>query len=192
MSGIVTRLGARLRRAPVTAQRGAALLMALLLLAVMLVVGGTALDTAMVEQRVAANLRDRAAAFEGAEAAALQSIARIDRLTMTGRGQPDQSPGYYYAGRLSVGGSITEVDNAPTQFWNAWSMNESNSIAGSLGSGASGLQSGRYLIERLQIDDEGEPTSASTYPLVYSRVTILAPGAIGANVMLQSILVGLP
>ncbi len=180
-------------RAPAASQRGAALLMALLLLAVMLVVGGTALETAQVEQRVAANLRDRAAAFEGAEAAALQSLARIEWLSTTGRGQPDESPGYYFGGRLPYGASpIAEVDNAPAGFWTGMSMSASNSLAGSLGSGAPGMAAGRFLIERLQNDDEGEPTSPSTYPLVYSRVTVWAPGASGANVMLQSIQVGLP
>ena len=180
-------------RPPAAAQRGAALLMALLMLAVMLLVGGTALDTAQVEQRVAANLRDRAAAFEGAEAAALQSLARINWLVATGRGQPDGSPGYYFGGRLPVGQlPIAEVDNASTRFWTTMALSEANSIAGSLGSGAPGVPAGRFLIERLQSDDEGEPTSPSTYTLVYNRVTVLAPGATGANVMLQSIQVGLP
>ena len=187
---ITARRPIRTPRAARSPQRGAALMLALLLLAVMLVVGGTALDTAQLEHRVAANMRDRAAAFEGAEAAALESIARIDWLAMTGRGQPDQSAGYYYGGRLSVSGAITEVDAAAGDFWSTWKMDGANSISGSLGAGAT--HAGRYLIERLQIDDESEPTSATTYPLVYSRVTIWAPGSNGANVMLQSIVVGLP
>jgi Tfp pilus assembly protein PilX len=174
------------------AQRGAALMFALLMVAVMLVVTGTALETAQTEMRVAANMRDRNAALEGAEAAALQSIAHLDRLAMSGRGQPDNSAGYYLSGQIPVDGVISEVDNAPSDFWHGFGLTEGNSFTGSLVSGASGQSPGRYLIERLQADDEGEPTSATAYPLVYSRVTVWAPGGQGANVTLQTIVRGVP
>jgi type IV pilus assembly protein PilX len=179
-------------RAGARRQRGAALLIALLLLSLMLGLGSTALDSANVDQRLAANLRDRAAAFEGAEAGALHALAHLRWLTATGRGQPDDSAGYYRGGALPRDGAITSEDSAAARFWADWRMDEDNSRASGLGSGLAGAAPGRYLIERLAVDDEGEPADAASYPLSFSRITVWGPGGNGANVLLQAIYVGVP
>jgi hypothetical protein len=71
-------------------------------------------------------------------------------------------------------------------------MDEGNSLGSGLGAGLAGVAPGRYLIERLAVDDEGEPADAATYPLQFSRVTVWGTGAHGANVLLQAIYVGVP
>lgn len=179
-------------RARAHRQRGAALLIALLLLSLMLGLGSSALDSANVDQRLAANLRDRAAAFEGAESGALHALAHLRWLTATGRGQPDDSAGYYRGGALPRNGTIRPEDSAAARFWSDWRMDEGNSRASGLGAGLATAAPGRYLIERLPVDDEGEPADAATYPLSFSRITVWGSGGNGANVLLQAIYVGVP
>lgn len=178
-----------------TRQRGAALLIALLMLALMLSLGTTAMNAALVDQRVASSLRDRAVAMESAEAASLAAAARLLGLTASGAGQPDDRAGYYRAGLIRTaggGGSLTVVDNAPARFWSTFELDANNTMSTSLSSTLGTLPPGRYLIERLEVDDEGEPASATTYPLTFSRVTVLGEGENRASVLLQAVYVGLP
>ncbi len=181
------------RRAGARRQRGAVLLVALLLLALMLALGSGALETALVEQRVSSNLRDRGAAFETSEATALAAHGRVRWLIANGRGQPDNTAGWYEAGTLPAsGGGLAAVDNAGLKFWSSFSMGADNSLSSGLTAAAPGQPAGRFLIERLEADDETEPASASTYQITYNRVTVWAPGNGGANVMVQTVFVGLP
>jgi hypothetical protein len=105
-------------------QRGVALLVAMLLLALMMVVGSSSLESAIVEYKVTGNMRDRSASFEGAEAATLQSFARLRQLVATGNSEPIESGGLYYGGRLPAvgGGSVTEIDSGSLKFWRTWGM----------------------------------------------------------------------
>lgn len=184
-------------------QRGAALLVALLLLALMLALGTNSLESVNVEQRVAANLRDRAVAFERAEAAGLASYSRLLWMTRNGQAQPTGLSGHYEGGRLPSGGgsgSVADVDSVAAAFWTDWTMAAGNSltIGDDYGVGAGGSTSapsartGRLVIERLEADDEGEPASPTTYPVTFTRVTVSGPGENGAAVLLQSVFMGLP
>ena len=181
------------RRAGGRRQRGAVLLVAMLLLALMLALGSGALETALVEQRISSNLRDRGAAFETGEATALAAHGRVRWLIANGRGQPDNTAGWYEAGTLpNSSGSLVSVDNAGLQYWSSFGMGDGNSLSSGLTAAAPGQPEGRFLIERLEADDETEPSSASTYQVTYNRVTVWAPGNGGANVMIQTVFVGLP
>lgn len=184
-------------------QRGAALLVALLLLALMLALGTNSLESVHVEQRVAANLRDRTVAFERAEAAALAAYSRLLWMTRNGQSQPSGAAGHYSGGLLPPdrgGGAPTPVDSASAAFWADWTMLNSNSflIDGNYGVGAGGSTSapdartGRFVVERLEADDESEPASPTTYPVTFTRVTVSGPGENGANVLLQTVFMGLP
>jgi Tfp pilus assembly protein PilX len=176
-------------------QRGVALLVAMLLLALMMVVGSSSLESAIVEYKVAGNLRDRSASFEGAEAATLQSFARLRQLIASGSSEPIESGGLYYGGRLPPvgGGSVTEVDSGSLKFWRVWGMPDNDTtIQTLLPQSIANVAKSRYVIERLAIDDEGEPAGPTTYPLNYSRLTVFGKGDAAAEVLIQATLVTLP
>ncbi len=183
-------------RTPVPArrQRGIALLISLLLLAVMMVVGSNAMELAIVEYRVGAGMRDRAATFEGTESAGLQSFARLRSMIATGSGSCDNTNGRYEGGRLPTGseGTPTDSDAVSPRFWATYGMPASYAVSTDLVSSMANVTGARYLIECLPIDDEGEPASAATYPLLYYRMTVFGGGDASAEVLLQSTLVTLP
>jgi type IV pilus assembly protein PilX len=176
-------------------QRGVALLVAMLLLALMMVVGSSSLESAIVEYKVTGNMRDRSASFEGAEAATLQSFARLRQLVATGNSEPIESGGLYYGGRLPAvgGGSVTEIDSGSLKFWRTWGMpDDDTTMQTLLPQTIAHVDKSRYVIERLAIDDEGEPSGPTTYPLNYSRLTVFGKGEAAAEVLLQATLVTLP
>jgi Tfp pilus assembly protein PilX len=184
------------RRTPLRPrQRGIALIVAMLLLALMMVVGSSSLESAIVEYKVTGNLRDRSASFEGAEAATLQSFARLRQLVASGSSEPIESGGLYYGGRLPPvgGGSVTEADSGSLKFWLAWGMPDNETtIQSLLPQSIANVAKSRYVIERLAIDDEGEPAGPSTYPLNYSRLTVFGKGDAAAEVLIQATLMTLP
>ncbi|RPH39962.1 MAG: hypothetical protein EHM87_23155 [Burkholderiales bacterium] len=179
---------------PRGAQRGAALLIAMLLLALMMFVGSGSLESAIVEHKVAGSMRDRSASFEGAEAATLQSFARLRQLVAIGRGEPVESGGHFYGGRLppTGDGTTVESDTAALQFWRDWGMPVAGTMETTLPASIAHVDKTRYVIERMLIDDEGEPAGPTTYPLNYSRLTVFGKGEAAAEVLLQSTLVTLP
>jgi Tfp pilus assembly protein PilX len=185
--------------APPGRQRGFVLLIAMLLLTLMMVVGSASLETALVEHKVAASLRDRSASFEGAEAGALQSFARLRQLIATGSSEPtvSGSGGLYYGGQMpSVFGGTFDVDNVSLQFWRSWKVDgdlpQGASIRTTLPESIPHVAKTSYVIERLPIDEEGEPSSPNTYPLNYSRFTVFGKGEAAAEVLIQTTLVTLP
>lgn len=180
--------------APAPRQRGLALLVSLLLLAVMMVVGSNAMEIAIVEHRVGAGMRDRAATFEATESAGLQSFARLRSMIATGNGSCDNTNGRYQGGRLPASGTgvPTDSDAASTRFWATYGVPASYAVSTDLVTAMPNVSGARYLIECLPVDDEGEPASASTYPLLYYRMTVFGGGEASAEVLLQSTLVTLP
>jgi type IV pilus assembly protein PilX len=182
------------RTLPRRAQRGFALLIAMLLLALMMLVGAGTLESAIVEQKVAGGMRDRSAAFEGAEAAALQSFAQLRQFVASGVGEPTGTGGRYFGGSLppADGGSAVDSDNASTRFWRSWGMPEHSTLQTALPESIANVEGVRYVIERLPIDDEGEPSGAATYPLNYSRITVFGKGEGAAEVLIQTTLVTVP
>lgn len=175
-------------------QRGVALLVALVLLAVMMVTGSNVMETAVVEYKVGAAMRNRAATFEGTEAAAIQSFARLRQLISQGVGSCDNSTGRYEGGRLpgAPGTTANGADAASTRFWTEYGVPSGNAISTALPAGITNVAQARYLMECLPVDDEGEPAGPATYPLQYNRLTVFGGSDASAEVLLQSTLVTLP
>lgn len=176
------------------AQRGFALMFALLMLALMMLVASGTVETAVSEFRVVAAMRDRASTFEGSEAAALQSISKLRQMIATGSASCDNTAGRYAGGVLPAGnsGTPTDSDAASTEFWMRYGVPAAYSISSALPTGLLNVSAARYLIECLEVDDESEPVSPWTYPLNYYRLTIFGGGQAGAEVLLQTTLVTLP
>lgn len=81
------------RHGPVHRQRGAALLIALVLLLVLTILGVTAMQTTTMQERMAGNLRDRAVAFEAAEAALREGEEYLEAFTVPP--SPSGEQGFY-------------------------------------------------------------------------------------------------
>jgi len=179
---------------PPAGQRGVALLIAMLLLALMMLVGTGSLESAIVEHKVSGSMRDRSASFEGAEAATLQSFAQLRQLVASGSGEPVETGGHFYGGRFppSGSGAVAESNTAALQFWRTWGMPTDGTMETTLPASIANVDKTRYVIERMLIDDEGEPASPATYPLNYSRLTVYGKGDAAAEILLQSTLVTLP
>lgn len=172
-------------------QRGAVLLVAMILLAMMLMLGISAMDGSIIQEKVAANTRDRAAAFESGESATQQALGWLQRMIALGRSQPDNSPGYYMNAWLPAGGVVANVDTGALEFWETAQMSAANSIQNSLPATAQVSTAGRFIVERMRFDEEGEPGSANTSQYSYSSVAVWAGGSNGANVVTQATLVTL-
>lgn len=69
-------------------ERGAVLLVALIILVVMTILGITATQTTIVEEKMAGNLRDKDVAFRAAEAGLQEGLTYLDRLA----GPPEVNP----------------------------------------------------------------------------------------------------
>ncbi len=82
---------------PIDRQRGAVLIISLMLLLVMTIIGVTALQTTSLEEKMSGNTRDRALAFQSAEVALrageeyLGSVALPNFNDTNGHYQPDSS-----------------------------------------------------------------------------------------------------
>jgi type IV pilus assembly protein PilX len=63
-------------------ERGAVLLVALIILVVMTILGITATQTTIVEEKMAGNLRDKNVAFRAAEAGLQEGLTYLDRLAV--------------------------------------------------------------------------------------------------------------
>lgn len=168
-------------------QRGVALIVAMLLLAIMLVMGTTSLETALVEYKIAANIRDRGETFERAEAGTLHSLSLLRTLVASGRGAPGSITGFVPGGELlDVGHTGLPQDTASAVFWTKFPLSRANGVVTPL------VDDLVYVIERLPNDDEAEPAGPGTYLPSFNRVTAWSKSDTGANVHLQATLVTLP
>ena len=184
---------ARTPVAPASRQRGTVLLIALVLLGLMMLLARSGIDTGIVQEKVAANSRDRAASFEKAETTLRNAFDTTRWLTNTGKSQPDDSPGYYRSAAIAdaTSGAVGTVDSASSDYWHGTRMTAANSRQESLPLQTSST-SGRFIIERYRFDDESEPGTPSVYSLNYNGVTVQGQGRIGATTTLQSTLLTLP
>ena len=90
-------------RAP-RAQRGAVLLIALVLLGMMLLLSVSAMDSSLVQEKMSANTRDRFTAFESNEASVRNGFDYRRQLIVQGRPLPDNSTGYYCSAANGIHG----------------------------------------------------------------------------------------
>lgn len=177
-------------RAP-RAQRGAVLLIALVLLGMMLLLSVSAMDSSLVQEKMSANTRDRFTAFESNEASVRNGFDYRRQLIVQGRPLPDNSTGYYNGGALPDG-TGTRSDTASLAYWEAHPLDTSNSQQTSLTATATVNRQGRYLIEHMRFDDEGEPGSATVYNINFSSITATGAGNNGGRVTTQATLMTLP
>ncbi|HSH29209.1 MAG TPA: PilX N-terminal domain-containing pilus assembly protein [Thiohalobacter sp.] len=100
---------------PMQRQRGAALIVSLLLLLIMTLLGVSAMQTTTLQERMAGNTRDRAVALQAAEYALRDAETVIDGLSDTGTftgtnglyGETDAAPDPGAPATWSTGGNIT-------------------------------------------------------------------------------------
>lgn len=175
-------------------QRGAALLVAMLLLALMLVLGVSSMESGIVQEKQSANMRDRTVAFENSEAAMRLGMDYLKNQILNGTSAPDNSPGYYYGGAVPVGGTINpSTDTATFDFWDGYTMDSVNSRKSTtMAPLKQTTDQGRFMIERMRFDDESEPASPTIYNIYFNVLTSRADGANGARVSQQSTLVTIP
>ncbi len=176
------------------AQRGSVLLIALLMLAISLMLGGAALESSMVQEKLTANSRDRLAAMESQESTAKSALDNLRMLIGTTKPLPDNSPGYYVSRAVvdESGSMQANADTASLAFWMSTPLNAQNSMQANLPATNLVSQQGRYLIEHVRFDDESEPGSPTIYQPSYKTIVVVGRGANGGEVTSQTTLVMLP
>ena len=159
----------------------------------MLMLGATAMDATLVQEKLAANTRDRSTAFESSEAAGRNGLLTLRLSTASGRSLPDNSLGYYNSGALpDTGGSIVAADSAALGYWEVRGVNSSNSQESSLTASAQVNAKGRFLVEHMRFDDESEPGSPTVYAVNFNAITARGVGNNGGDVTTQSTLMTVP
>jgi hypothetical protein len=175
-------------------QQGAVLLMAMLLLALMLVLGVSAMEGGIGQEKLSANARDRSVAFENSESALRGGFDYLRKQINDGIGAPDNQAGYYYGTNVpDSGGSVAaQSDTASLDFWSAYKWKDTNSRKYSMAAPKLAKENGRFLIERYRFDDETEPASPTIYNVFFNVVTARAEGANGGLTAHQATLLTIP
>jgi len=178
-------------------QNGVALIAALLLLAVMLTFGTVSMESALTEQSIAAQLHDLNQAFEAAESTSNEALYQLRNLTADGKNQPENETGYYIMGNkgsTSQKFNIRGLSQASNNFWLFADFNDKNSFSTekvvfiSTSEKNKKTPQNRYVIERIQDSQEGEPVSQSNYFMTYSRVSTRGTGYIDSSSGMQGVL----
>jgi type IV pilus assembly protein PilX len=110
------------------AQRGVALIVGLVILAVLSMIGVAAFSITTQQERMAGNSRDRIRAFEAAEAA----LRDCEAFVSGGAAPFDGTQGTYTAPTSSASQSITETSAAQAETW--WQGTGARQMASSNGS----------------------------------------------------------
>lgn len=175
-------------------QRGSVVLVALLILAVSLMLASAALESAVVQEKLAGNTRDRAAAFESQEATARSAQDYVRWLTSTGQALPDNTAGNYVARSVAdAGGTLqANADTATIDWWLAQALTSSNSVESTLPAPSALSPKGRFLVEHQRFSDESEPGSPTVYEPSYKTIIVTGRGVNGGEVTSQTTLVVLP
>lgn len=161
---------------PLLHQTGAALIVGLVMLLVMTVLGVAAMQTSLLEEKMAGNYRDQNLAFQAAEAALrdaeadISSSGRIFGLT--------NFAADCTAGLCDATGGLSEVWKDSTK--------EPNGVALGTYTGAAPLAlvacQPRYWIEGYQ----AWPAGATSWKVQY-RITAIGCGSVNAQVVLQEV-----
>jgi len=158
-------------------QRGAVLIVSLLILLIMTIMGVSAMQSSTLEEKMASNERDRNVAFQSAEVGMRQAQTYIDSLATTG--------GFTDANGL-YSSIATEPDplDPNVNFWDP--NNSANYRTGNAPGNSAGVQ---YFITRVGMVKESD--SLEIPPSVVNEVTIFrivarGQGASGSEVLLRS------
>ncbi len=169
-------------RAPARS-RGAALVVGLLILLVITIIGLSSMRSTLLEERMAGNLRDRARAFEAAEAA----LREAETWLLGQSNRPLANSGSPYD-VWSANGPDPDTSNA-TPWWFETSID--GAWWGTNGRGATvGSLTPQYVIEELQFVPDSGTLNIGTGNVPgrwFYRITARATGADSATeVLLQS------
>ena len=171
-----------------TRQTGAALIISLIILMLLTIIGVTGMQTTALEERMAGNMRDKALAFESAEAALRDAETFMDTVFTLGAFNADGSDGYYDDSILKI---WEEVD------WDGADGGNTNKAVTATSS-IPGVAQGQYVIQYIADSEEedvsgghnliniGQGTGAGNSSIF--RITARGTGASGnAVVILQTI-----
>lgn len=175
-------------------QRGSIVLVVLLILAASLMLAHSALESALVQEKIAGNLRDEIAAFESQETTARSAMDYVRWLVANGQALPDDTPGNYAARAVAdSGGNLqSQVDTAAFEWWMSQPLTTANSLASTLPAPSTLSMQGRFLVEHQRFSDESEPGSATVYRPSYKTIVVSGQGVNGGLVTSQTTLVVLP
>lgn len=156
-------------------QRGVVLMTGLIFLVMMTLLGVTAMQTTLLEEKMAGNLRDESLAFQAAEAALREGELFLEQITLP---VFDGSDGLYHHASSPAPDPLT---------WSGWTAS-----GRSISSTITGVATQpRYIIEQLVNIPLGTGGSVqqSATPLTSSMFRVIARGVGGtesATVILQS------
>jgi type IV pilus assembly protein PilX len=156
------------------AQHGAVLIMALIFMVLLMILGAGAVDTVVLEERMAGNMRDKNLSFQAAEAA----LAAAERYLVATTTLPDSGGNYPL-----TSGRKPDGDPGRTAYWTgtggfSWDSTHATPTAVAL---AGVPASAYYVIEELP-----PPTIGDSDSPVY-RITVRATGGTAAALtMLQA------
>jgi len=163
-------------------QRGVALIITLLLLLVITILGVTAIQSSMLEEKMTSNLRDRSLAFHAAESALRAGESSIASLPST----PACANGFYPASDVDCDGAVET-----TPLWQAvdWRANSTQVVHYDNASIFQHVSTNpEYIIERITISGGTLESGGATPTQTYYRITARGTGSsANAVVFLQTI-----
>jgi len=163
-------------------QRGAALVMGLIVLLVLTAIGFSIIQIAGMQNKMARNLRDQSIAFQAAEAALRKAEADIAAGTVTGN--PFRFKRFTNTCTTNQGLCLPAGGVTPTVNWSAGSTN-TLALASADFAVPGGVQQPRYIIELISgkpVNDASTGCSAALF-----RISAQGFGQNGARANLQSI-----
>ncbi len=166
--------------------RGAALVVGLLILLVITIIGLSSMRSTLLEERMAGNLRDRARAFEAAEAALREAEGCL--LNASARPVADTGPPCSAKVWAANGPDPDAADEKP--WWFDTSVDGTWWSTNGTGAAAVGSLTPQYVIEELQFVPDAATLNIGTGNVPgrwFYRITARATGADSATeVLLQS------
>ena len=169
-------------------QRGAVLVVSLLLLLVMTMLALGASQATRMEERMAGNARDRDIAFQSAEAGLRAGERVIDNPALTAAPYPCDSPPCQI---FELGTLTTDLAYQAEPWWttNAWKYSVSAAMSKSSSDSAVAIREPMYFIEEIEEVTDTltiQPTGPSPSRVFYRVTSNGAGGTENAQVVLQT------
>jgi len=160
-------------------QKGAALIVSLIILLVITMLGLTAIQNSSLQERMATAMVDRSIAFEAAEAALRDAQAWLDGQTTRPTGGTSGNPDVWAGGGALVTAIGADAEDWSASDWAAHSRAYSHTIANA-------SAAPRYVIEEMQFVPDSLD-AGSTVGIWYYRVTARGlGGSSNAEALLQA------
>lgn len=159
-------------------QRGAVLIIALIMLLILTILGVAVMESSVIEERMAGNNMTSARVFQMAELALREAEADIQALT--------QAP---IAGAHAFVNQLSEPEPTLNAWWEDGSIDaafwEDDAVDGPADA-ANGIESDYYIEEYTYVCDEVVDVNLEDCTVVY-RITARAAGGRNSTVLLQSL-----